>query len=270
MLGRARVFSSVRRKEESKNERERERVMQIDRESEREEKERDKKNNKCDQRQGFVSNWLGWLGWVAGVAPLARWPGCVPPQESSTPLPPPPLPPHIPPTHPPIHPPTPTHTFSTTRVCLREREEREYAGAGGGGEGSHPHGTPSFQVEVFGVGQDFGLRFSVRVCDFLLCLCFGRPGAATGAQQESEPIAAGPLSAPSSAVSTLTTTTHPPTLPWLDVVWFWVSRPSPPPSLKKHWLIVSVLVCIPEGSVRALVPCQLGTELETHTLKTES
>ena len=84
MLGRVRVFSSVRRKEESKHERERERV--VDKKQEVEPTPRI-----CYQ--------------LAGVAAVAGWPG------------------------------ERRRVFSTSRGCLRKREEREYG--------------PSFQVEIF-------------------------------------------------------------------------------------------------------------------------
>ena len=135
MLGRVRVFQCGKKGRKQTRKRERERVSDVDTEREREEKEKEKTTRSGTNVKDFSPiGWCGCGGWLARRRER--------------------------------------RVFSTSRGCLREKEEREYAGTGGGGEGSHPHGTPSYQVEVLGVGEDFGLRFSVRVCNFLLCLFF--------------------------------------------------------------------------------------------------
>ena len=197
--------------------------MQIDREREGRERKREKTRSGTNVKDLLAIGWCGWLAWLQWLAGQ----GCAPPQDSTPGLFRRSLHTHtthqLPPTN--SHPPP----FSTTRLCLREREEREYAGTGEGGEGSHPHGTPSFQVEVFGVGQDFGLRFSVRVCSFLLCLFFWK---AKGSNRSSARVGVNYGWTPfrSHIRGFNFDHHHPPTPPWLEVVRFWVPRPSLPPA----------------------------------------
>ena len=120
---------------------ERETESDVERHRERgKERKREKKNKRWDQRQVFVTNWLRSLRWLAGQGEGRR-------------------------------------VFSTSRGCLREREEREFAGTGGGGEGSHPQGTPSFQVEFLALvkilGQGFQSEFATFFCVFF---CFEGQG----------------------------------------------------------------------------------------------
>ena len=72
-------------------------------------------------------------------------------------------------------------------TLAREEEGREVI----------PMALQDLRLRVFGQDLRFWVEFSViEFANFLLFLCLGRSRAATGAQQESEPIAAGHLSAP--------------------------------------------------------------------------